>query len=77
MYKTHPFFYCLILGQKSAPYTRDGTVINLQDEYDTASNANYCGPDGKDLGGAANCDDRFDCVNCNCQDRAKATYVPL
>ena len=26
MYKTHPFFRCSILGQKSASYTRDGTV---------------------------------------------------
>ncbi len=27
MYKTHPFFWCSILGQKSASYTRDSTVV--------------------------------------------------
>ncbi len=26
MYKMHPFFWCQTLGQKSASYTRDGTV---------------------------------------------------
>ncbi len=30
MYKTYPFFYCLILEQKSASYTRDGTVIDTE-----------------------------------------------
>ncbi len=29
MSKMHPFFWCLILGQKSASYTRDGTVKYL------------------------------------------------
>ena len=29
MYKMHPFLWCSILGQKSASYTRDGTVTHL------------------------------------------------
>ena len=30
MYKTYPFFCCLIWGQKSASYTRDGTVFTTE-----------------------------------------------